>query len=581
MVRPKTPPDHEVVRGWSGKKSIFGSITLADEVIDWSCPTEKIEPVELAQTSLGESAQVQILTDVESAENALPESDAWKDEIQAMVLESKYPIPAARAFEQLKSNYPQLFDRFQEDRKSVQAEIPDTLRWIEENGVPILYNTNDPILRTVKASEAIAKLTLGSGNQTVATPAPPTDAVLTDDIRRPAADFKEVAERAAILREQANWSRQRTHLTAIGADFAEVIQPRDRELEQKSRENSIYLWMKRYEYSDEQWQQIADCFETLQKAAKLMQTMLDSHSVGKPQMEKIAQITADAICLLKTTILGLGLDFSIDHVQRDAYELAVSFAKTNGIYLNHLQRGDTIPFDERPQIEERIAVMSDQLHSQATAAKTMQRVEKKVQYHLNKIAKSLPGSEADWNKVVEGVTTLCEEYHVPTSAVSLRKYLIDFVDKIPDEIEITPTFGNVIQQIDFYVEQQTAFFQPEDKTVPKYTPAVKKVRKEYGDSKIVWVGGIPMEHLKRRIENRFNVEMLWEESDHGDSFSRFASVLNDPEVKLFLVYIPWCSHKHSEELAKIVKSAGKNFVRLPKGTNPDQIASTICRQTSG
>ena len=56
--------------------------------------------------------------------------------------------------------------------------------------------------------------------------------------------------------------------------------------------------------------------------------------------------------------------------------------------------------------------------------------------------------------------------------------------------------------------------------------------------------------------------------------------MKDPDVKLFLVYIPWCSHKHSLDFADIVKKNFKDFVRIRKGPSPETIANAICAQVS-
>ncbi|MBO7723352.1 MAG: hypothetical protein J6S27_06140, partial [Thermoguttaceae bacterium] len=170
------------------------------------------------------------------------------------------------------------------------------------------------------------------------------------------------------------------------------------------------------------------------------------------------------------------------------------------------------------------------------------------------------------------------EYRLPVSNPKLREILSPLVKILPEEADITPAFANVIQQIDIFEEEQANAYIVEPKKPQEPSPLVKLVRGLVSGSKIVWIGGTPIDHLRNRIEERFEVEMLWEENDHGDSLDRFTSVLNDPEVKLFLIYIPWCSHKHSEELTQIIRSSGKSFVRLRKGTNPEQIAAAICQQ---
>ena len=210
--------------------------------------------------------------------------------------------------------------------------------------------------------------------------------------------------------------------------------------------------------------------------------------------------------------------------------------------------------------------------------KERRSLEGKVEYHLKKIADG-SGSAYDWEKVVEATTALCETFRKPPSSLWFRERLLDFVDKIPDETPTTDAFGRVVQEIDLYrmrEDETTAalFEMPEI----EYSPAIQAVRERYAGARAVFVGGTPQPHLQARLEKNLNVRLVWSETSHGDSLERFAGLLRDDETRLFLIYIPWCSHKHSEEFAALIKDANKDCVRLRKGTNPEQIALAICRQ---
>ena len=113
------------------------------------------------------------------------------------------------------------------------------------------------------------------------------------------------------------------------------------------------------------------------------------------------------------------------------------------------------------------------------------------------------------------------------------------------------------------------------------TLETRRVRSFFQGKKVVFVGGEPKEHIKERLINRLGFsEVVWEAFDHGDSLDRFQGALQDQDVKLFLVYIPWCSHKHSRELMKKVKRYGKTLIRVTHGTSAVNIADAICEQTS-
>ena len=106
------------------------------------------------------------------------------------------------------------------------------------------------------------------------------------------------------------------------------------------------------------------------------------------------------------------------------------------------------------------------------------------------------------------------------------------------------------------------------------------MRSHYHGAKAVFLGGRPVEHLRSRLASKLNIDLIWPETSHGDSLDRLSGYVKDPDVKLFLVYIPWCSHKHSLDFADIVKKNFKDFVRIRKGTSPETIANAICAQVS-
>ncbi len=498
-----------------------------------------------------------------------PNSKGWREELSRCVIQNNGSLPAARAISFLEKDYPGIEKWYQENRNLLSKEIPSELRWIVDAGIPYLYDVNDPRLEIVPAFDAISQLSIGS------VVSENKSSIENTPIRVAAADFSDISIRATILADASVWYRKRSQLLGEWTDHSKEIQAGNQEIERIAKEHSVYLWMNRNTYTDDQYTLMEQSYTVMGRIATLMQSMLNAKLQNRSLKEKIAQLMSYAICLVKSTLFNLDISLQSDRVQMDAYELLSAFAKQNKFYLTHLKRDDTLALDSHSELLVQLEQLKEQLQIQIMADDT----EKKISYHLQKISKDLPGDIRDWAKVVEGVTTLCEEFHYPATAPYFRTLLIDYFRDIPDVVEITSTFGNVVQQIELYEEeQQLAPFIEEEQAIVEFSPEVTAVRGIYGGSKVVWVGGTPVEHLTQRIQDKLGVELVWAFYDHGDSFSRFSSVLNDPSVKLFLVYIPWCSHKHSEELGQLVRSAGKDFVRLPKGTNPEQIALAICRQ---
>lgn len=84
---------------------------------------------------------------------------------------------------------------------------------------------------------------------------------------------------------------------------------------------------------------------------------------------------------------------------------------------------------ERGEIDEAVNTLSAELKSLAASAKTMQQTEKRGAHQINKIAKKLHGSADDWNKVVEGATTLCDQFSLPASTPD-RGYFLPSISQI-------------------------------------------------------------------------------------------------------------------------------------------------------
>lgn len=239
---------------------------------------------------------------------------------------------------------------------------------------------------------------------------------------------------------------------------------------------------------------------------------------------------------------------------------------------------DRLTFAETLDVAAEVAALSDEFTVLRARDKERRSLEGKVDYHLKKIAVD-PDSLYDWNKIVEATTALCETFRTPPSSIWFRERLRDYVDKIPDEAQTTDAFGRVVQEIDLVrIREEEALAAIFETPEVSYSPAVQAVRERYAGTRAVFVGGTPQPHLQARLEKNLNVRLVWSETSHGDSLERFAGFLRDDETRLFLVYIPWCSHKHSEEFAALIKDANKDCVRLRKGTNPEQIAQAICRQ---
>ena len=146
---------------------------------------------------------------------------------------------------------------------------------------------------------------------------------------------------------------------------------------------------------------------------------------------------------------------------------------------------------------------------------------------------------------------------------------------------MTLSFERVVQDIRLNRTKKEEFsgtfnFDIVDKSPD--SPETVAARRRYAGSKVAFIGNDRNVNARERIEKAFDVELIWFMNDGKASLDVFGAYLRDPHVKLFLAYLPKGLDKRMEELASAVKSAGKDFVCLEKGINPNHVAHVICEQ---
>ena len=386
-------------------------------------------------------------------------------------------------------------------------------------------------------------------------------------------DFETISAEAALAKQYCRWRAE-----SGGKDPSEL----EKEEAEWAR-RAEHLWLD-FNYLPQRTHRqglltAADCYELLEVSTRLLAAGLDGKLISSPgqsqieQLKELSQHCADALCLLKTSNLKNNINISDDPIQFSARNELLDFTRQSNLgYLVNMKAEDRLPVEERHERLANLLDLEKRLTSQELE-KQREPLRQQIREELGRIKENPPGAIGDWNLVVAHMTSLVQDFGVSVKSAEIRNDLSPFLEAIPDEIEKTPTFVRIIQ----YLEIGSA---PSRKPpfIP-YSDGVKKVRKAFGGTKVVFVGGTPQPHFANRLKEAFHLnELIWKEWSHGDSLDRFRSLLNDENVKLFLVYIPWCSHKHSRELTDLVNSAKKGFVRLRKGTGINVIASNICEQ---
>lgn len=566
---------------------------LADDGIDWnaldlsSWNASDAAPAASAKTTVSASDGDLCELGPEVGPDAVElDAPAWNAALERLLLEGDLVSSAYVATEKISDRFPELPEFFLTRREEFRRLLSPQILMVEENSATKLYHKTHPDYRPIASTDALASLSLGAApsDDSAKREVAALDGKRRENAPTPAASdarsFAEIADRARLVACQCRWGAERSRLLQNGANFQEEIAPKDQEFEELARQKSTNPWPIVRRLATQEYEEAALCYEVAARAFDLFERVAATprHEIDDRLFARVAQTTANAQCGIKSVLARLNVPLAADGTQRAAYELLLKSCGPRGVFLANLRFHDRLSREETLGLAAVVDELAQEIDAFQARLKERRSLEGKVEYHLKKIADGSV-SAYDWEKIVEATTALCETFRKPPSSLWFRERLLDFVDKIPDETPTTDAFGRVVQEIDLYrmrEDEATAalFEMPEI----EYSPAIQAVRERYAGARAVFVGGTPQPHLQARLEKNLNVRLVWSETSHGDSLERFAGLLRDEETRLFLIYIPWCSHKHSEEFAALIKDANKDCVRLRKGTNPEQIALAICRQ---
>ena len=564
---------------------------LADDGIDWdsldatswratdasSGATEPSAPSPVAPSTPKKDDLCELAPEVGPSALEL-DAPAWNAALEEVLLDGDALVSSAYlATEKISDRFPGLPDFFLTRREEFRRLLSPNILMIEENSTTRLYHKTHPDYRPVASSAALESLKIGAAPSENALELPSLDDAPSEkrrDGENAEADFAALAERARSVAQDCR---------RLAAPFpvSQAVEPDlSQDAENLARSKPTFPRSFARRLTPDELEEAAQCYDVAAQAFELFAQVVDLPRDRRrdPFFPLAAQAAANAQCGLKSVLTRFNVSLAAEETQRTAYELLISSCGRRGVFLANLRFQDRLTFEETLAVGAEVAALTEEFDALRSRLKERKTLEGKVEYHLKKIALE-PNSLYDWNKIIEATTTLCETFREPASSLWFRERLRDVVDKIPDEAQTTAAFGRVVQEIDLVrIREEEALAAIFETPEVSYSPAVQAVRERYAGARAVFVGGTPQPHLQARLEKNLNVRLFWSETSHGDSLERFAGFLRDDETRLFLIYIPWCSHKHSEEFATLVKEAQKDCVRLRKGTNPEQIAQAICRQ---
>ncbi len=508
-------------------------------------------------------------------------ADAWLDALEHYLQKNDLRAPVLDALETLNDSFSGITDLYLFYPKVLEELVQRRGVFFDDSdGGEYFYHKDSPEFKPLSTREAAKRLDVGSQAPKRAS----SIEIAEDVVLRKAESFDDVGLLAEMTSRQCDWAVERQTILALGGNYDSSVRAVDNEIMRNANKYDMFLWTVHIPLGHEQLRNLARCYELLARCARTLQRILDDRSLFPPTLCRRAFLTTSkAQCLVKSVLIDYNIKIGCDRAQYAASERLREFADENyGDRMNApLDLKDRVALDSFDELSlefQRIRGDYVKLASQFDGKK---RAFERLTAIARRVAEADVVNLYDWNALNEKVAELCRDYDVKPSASKLREILRELVDRIPDELDKSDELCDVVQQIELYEQQRLE--RAESVNVAREKVASRElaaVRRYLDGKKVVFIGGTPQDHMRQRWERELNAEIVWEPCSHGHSLDRFGSSLRDPDVLMFMVYIPWCSHKHSEEFAPIVQDAGKDIVRLRKGTSPDQIACSICDQVS-
>jgi hypothetical protein len=198
----------------------------------------------------------------------------------------------------------------------------------------------------------------------------------------------------------------------------------------------------------------------------------------------------------------------------------------------------------------------------------------KARWTLRQILENGDDTEDRWASLARTVSDLVEGGLKPSDR-EIRELLLPIQDRIPAVPGAPRAFEQVLEEIDRYLALRPV---AEEEPREPETEEVREVARLVEGRRIVLIGGERRPGSQRALVQAFRLaELDWIGTREHESFQRFASAIQRPDVALVILAIRWVSHGHGD-VQRFCDLAGVPLVRLPAGYNPNQVAHQILKQ---
>jgi hypothetical protein len=335
------------------------------------------------------------------------------------------------------------------------------------------------ILQEIKAG--IASASEFSATEATTLPAYPTPITAALDA---------IARSCRVKAEACNWAVERQKLIVAGADFSMEVEPRDRELiEKASGLEDDCLWMLTktapMPESLELYLELAERYENAADAANLLAELVQQND-EQEMLEDAMSLGAEAQAALRQAVWKIGYT-ETDPSQYALYHWLIQTGQDRHVYLDRYMQGGDKP--EKSEIESLGGRIANFKADQGTHAEAKEQTANKLNTIRTYLSQIWPGrnNAHDWNNIFAVIEEIVPEYLQPND-IRLRELLINFVDDIPEETDVSQAGQEVLCAIDHYLATRPEVAPVQEARI-ELSPEVAMVKEKLKGRTIVIIGG--------------------------------------------------------------------------------------------
>ena len=331
---------------------------------------------------------------------------------------------------------------------------------------------------------------------------------------------------------------------------------------------------------DDAMRTIASCYDALGDACAAAKFVDDLGEAGTHSAHAaVMTLMAEACSALLASFFNAHIT-EPDRDQVESYQWLRRRAAARRILIpRHMRLDDPADPNNAADLMRRIAFFRSELDDKAKRGKTIKLELNKVRHHGNLIAKEPEGDKShDWKKIAGAIKKLAAiDIQPGDDRIGEALAAITHLTVPPDVVDegLAAALDAARARLD--VEEE------EDSSSPHkvYSARVAKARELLSGRRIVLVGGEEREQASRRLRDAFNLgELHWIALSEHASSEPMRAQINNKDTVAVLMLVRLAGHQHVEDARKYARAAGKAFVLIKAGYNPEQVAEAVLTQVS-